>query len=127
MPPDRDFLSRVREPTNDALTRVRVRSVVHPLLWACGVVTVPLYGLAPMKAGLLQFAMLGVGSLPVLGLLVAYGYWARHDPNRLHAEDYRVSRVALDTIPDKGALDAAGAVAAVAAASPVSMAEPDSP
>lgn len=91
----RDELQIAGDAPDGAPVKVRVRSALNPLLWACGVVTVPLYGLAPMKSGVLQYMMLGVGALPVVGLLTAYGYFALRHPDRLRSEVHQLPSATL--------------------------------
>ena len=81
-----------------------VRSAMTPLLWICGISTPAcLVAAFAFKDNLLISGFLViVGTLPVIAGLLAYAYFALREPDRLHSEDYRLRRQALQIAESKG-------------------------
>lgn len=78
---------------------VRVRNVINPLLWLCGVSTPTC--LAGAYAFHDQIALaapiLAVGLASPLATLAAYAYLLFRDPDRLHSEEFLIAQQVLLT------------------------------
>jgi hypothetical protein len=81
-----------------------VKSAMTPLLWVCTIGTPSCLAAAfAFKDNpVISYLLVGVGILPILAALAAYGYFALREPDRLHSEDYRLRHQALQIAERKG-------------------------
>jgi hypothetical protein len=88
-----------------AVSRLRVKSALNPMLWLCGIVSVTCFVLAYLVIGthpLLATFFMCVGAAPVLATILGFFYFMIWDPDKLQSEDYQIRREALDIIRQKG-------------------------
>ena len=69
---------------------VRVRNVLNPLLWLCGLITpiswAAVYFLRDDPVA--KYCLLTFGTLPILATLIGYFIWMFRDPDRLQSEEF---------------------------------------
>jgi hypothetical protein len=87
-----------------AVSRLRVRSALNPLLWLSTVVGVMCFGAACWlrfdRAAM--FAMIAIGAIPVLVTCGVACYFAALKPEKLQSEDYQLRQQAMMIIKEKG-------------------------
>jgi hypothetical protein len=83
---------------------VRVRNALNPLLWTMALV-VPTSWIAAYffrDEAMLEYALFGVGALPIFATLVAYFIFMFRDPNRLQSEEYQLRHEVLQILHKRG-------------------------
>ncbi|MEK7658743.1 MAG: hypothetical protein AAB352_02640 [Patescibacteria group bacterium] len=86
---------------NSLAKQVSSKSAVNPSLWACLVVSLPLFLLASKTAGILSFCFFGIAILPVVAFLISYIYLIFKNPKYLRSEEYQLRAEAMNLIGDK--------------------------
>lgn len=83
------------------IEKIRTSSALNPLLWLCGLVTLPAWTLAAwILTGWLQIAMFSVGIAPPTCAVIAYFLLLRKDPDRLQSERFQLTRLRYTLIGD---------------------------
>jgi len=86
---------------SDALGRITVRSALNPMLWLCGLVTIPcLAATALLPTHPLWLVILG--SSPVAAAIIGFLYLLLRNPDKLQSESYQLRKQALELIEEKG-------------------------
>lgn len=96
--------------------QVSSRSAVNPTLWACAVVSLPLFILCTIVSGWLIVAFFVVAMIPVMLFLGSYVYMLRKNPKLLRSEDFHLRADAMGLFGDKDNLlnaDASDVVAVI--------------
>jgi hypothetical protein len=90
--------------SQSATTALRVRSALNPMLWLCGIVSLPLlagawwaYDVQPLGN-----VLLFLGGLPIAATCVIFVYFALCRPQNLRSEEYQIRHEALELIRQKG-------------------------
>ena len=80
--------------------RLRVRSVLNPILWLCPVVSPLCLALAAYSSepAWLRIVLVILGGAPIVVALWAFVYFVRVDPRRLQSEDYQIRERLLESI-----------------------------
>lgn len=89
--------------TSSAIARLTVRSALNPMLWLCGIVTVPsIIAATVMTVVPVWVEILAVG--PVAVACVGFLYLLFFDRDKLQSESYQLRKQALELIEEKGDL-----------------------
>ena len=87
--------------TNSLSRQISVKSAVNPSLWACVVISLPLFVMSTRIVGILSFAFFGIALLPVLAFIISYMYLLFKNPNYLRSEEYQLKAESLKLLGDK--------------------------
>lgn len=92
-----DLITRVREMGG----RIKVRSGLNPILWLCGIITMPclvVYGLKENSSGwLLVFAV-----APEATAILGFFFFMLFDRPYLQSEHFQIRKMELEMIEQKG-------------------------
>ncbi len=83
------------------LRTIRVKSAVNPLLWLCGLISLPLF-LIQFVLGSFLFYLSSIAILPIIAVLVAYFYFMFKNPDYLRSEEFHIQKKSLELIGEKG-------------------------
>jgi hypothetical protein len=87
----------------EGLTSIKHRTVMQPLLWLCGTVTLGCFIISPMVKDIwLQRGIFLAGLVPIALFAGSYLYFMFTDPDRLHSEDFQLKRRSLSIVESKG-------------------------
>jgi hypothetical protein len=81
--------------------QVTTRSAVNPCLWACLVISLPLFVLSAWTDGLKSFFFFIIALLPIAAFIFSYIYLLMVKPNYLRSEEYQLRAEALEILGDK--------------------------
>lgn len=81
--------------------QVTSRSAVNPCLWACLVISLPLFGFASYTTGIKAFCYFIIALLPVATFIFSYIYLLVNNPKYLRSEEYQLKAEALNIFGDK--------------------------
>ena len=87
--------------TDSLAQQVAVKSAVNPSLWACVVVSVPLFWLASQTNGWLSIAYFIVALIPVGAFAFSYLYLLFKNPEYLRSEEYQLRMNSMRLLGDK--------------------------
>jgi hypothetical protein len=98
------FLEKIVANAQSAATNLRVKSALNPMLWLCGIVSLPCFLLSYWAHGLepLATTLVYVGSVPIVGTVVGFLYLMVAAPEKLQSEDYQIRHETLELIKQKG-------------------------
>jgi hypothetical protein len=103
-----NFFERLATNAQTAASQLCVSSALNPMLWLCGIASLPCFIFSIIVARLLPSAdfllmtFLLMGSLPIIGAFFGFFYLAIFCPQRLQSEDYQIKRETLEVIKQKG-------------------------
>jgi hypothetical protein len=86
---------------SDAIERVAVRSALNPMLWLCGLVTIPTLLVATFVSDPPMWLVV-LGLSPVGATIIGFLYLLFRDPDKLQSESYQLRKQALELIEEKG-------------------------
>lgn len=82
--------------------RLRVKSALNPVLWLCGIITIPGFayvaGAKTEPPMLIQFVI----GLPVVVAAIGFLYLLIFDRDKLQSEDYQIRKRSLELVQEKG-------------------------
>lgn len=81
--------------------QVSSKSAVNPTLWACVVISLPLFVLTATVSGWLSIAFFVVALIPVILFLGSYLYMLFKNPKLLRSEDFHLRAEAMGLFGDK--------------------------
>ena len=81
--------------------QVSSRSAVNPTLWACAVISLPLFILATFVSGWMSIAFFVVALIPIVLFLGSYVYMLFKNPKLLRSEDFHLRAEAMELFGDK--------------------------
>lgn len=81
--------------------QVSSKSVANPALWACFVVSLPLFSFCILASGVLAVCFFIVALLPIVLFCGSYIYMLRKDPKLLRSEDFHLRADAMRLFGDK--------------------------
>src|SRR5579864_1043105 len=85
----------------DPIGKIYTSSALNPLLWLCGLITLPAWTLATFAAhGFWRAALYILGTIPPACALVAYFRLLFTDPDRLQSERFQLTRQQYQMIGD---------------------------
>jgi hypothetical protein len=87
----------------EGLATVKHRTVVQPLLWLCGTISLGCFVISVLVKDIwLQRGLFLVGLVPIALFVFSYIYFMFKDPDRLHSEDFQLKRRSLSIVESKG-------------------------
>ena len=93
---------KISQKAIEAGGRLRVKSALNPILWLCGLITLPCVGAmsyleppAPLWLVILAFIPVSCAAIGFLFLLIL-------DRDKLQSEDYQIRKKSLELIQQKG-------------------------
>src|ERR1700747_1038651 len=96
-------LDALKVLVREGLASVKHRTVVQPLLWLCGTLTLGCFLiLLWVKDFWLQLGIFLVGLIPIVLFVFAYVYFMFKDPDRLHSEEFQLKRRSRSMVESKG-------------------------
>lgn len=89
--------------TEKATKGLKVKSVLNPILWLCGIATPLCFGTAYFFGEniIIQISLIIVGFLPILTGCFSFLYFSFKDPDKLQSEDYQLKHETLQIIQTK--------------------------
>lgn len=81
--------------------QVSSKSAVNPTLWACAVISLPLFILAAIATSWIAIAFFIVALIPIALFLGSYIYMLFKNPNLLRSEDFHLRAEAMGLFGDK--------------------------
>ena len=87
--------------TGSLAQKVHVRSAVNPALWACAVISIPLFFFASRTSGWLSIAYFFVAFLLVGVFIFSYLYFLFKNPEYLRSEEYQLRMSSMRLLGDK--------------------------
>lgn len=87
---------------NKSFAKITVKSAVNPLLWAIGLIALPLFVLSTItKNNSLAIGMFVVASLIVITFIYSYCRFLHINPDYLRSEEYQLKAQSLKLLGDK--------------------------
>ncbi len=77
------------------------KSAVNPSLWACLVISLPLFFFSTEISGILRFCFIVIAFLPVATFIVSYLYLLFKNPRYLRSEEYQLRAEAMGLFGNK--------------------------
>jgi hypothetical protein len=98
------ILEKIVANAQSAVTSLRVKSALNPMLWMCGIVSLPCFVLSYLAHGIEPLAtmLVYVGTAPILVGLIGFLYFMIYAPEKLQSEDYQIRHETLELIRQKG-------------------------
>ena len=87
--------------TDSLAQQVAVKSAVNPSLWACVVISTPLFILASKTVGWFSIASFAVALIPVGAFAFSYLYLLFKNPEYLRSEEYQLRMSSMRLLGDK--------------------------
>lgn len=87
--------------SNSLVQKVAVRTAVNASLWACGVISVPLFYFTTRITGWIQIALFVVALAPVGSFVFSYFYLLFKNPEYLRSEGYQLRAQSLRLLGEK--------------------------
>ena len=81
--------------------RLRVRSALNPILWLCGIVTVPCT-IITVQTDDSPVWLAWLAAAPVVAAIIGFLYLLIFDRDKLQSEDYQIRKQSLELIQEKG-------------------------
>jgi hypothetical protein len=87
-----------------AASSLRVKSALNPMLWLCGIISLPCFILAYFLRGIepLDTLLIYIGAAPIGATIFGFLYFMIVDPSKLQSEEYQIRHEALEVIKQKG-------------------------
>ena len=98
------ILERIAANAQSAATNLRVKSALNPMLWLCGIVSIPSFLISYFAHGIepLATALVFIGGAPIVGTILGFLYFMIAAPEKLQSEDYQIRHETLALIKEKG-------------------------
>ena len=87
--------------TDSFVQKITVKSAVNPSLWACAVISTPLFILANKDDNKLAIAFFIIATIPVISFFLSYVYLLFKNPDYLRSEDYQIKAESLKLLGSK--------------------------
>ena len=87
--------------TDQIAQQVTVRSAVNPSLWACAVISFPLFCLSTQVNDWRSIAFFIIGIIPVISFCFSYFYLLFKNPEYLRSEEYQLRMNSIRLLGDK--------------------------
>ena len=81
--------------------QISVKSAVNPSLWACAVISLPLFYFATKVSSPLQIIFIVIAAIPVAIFAFSYLYLLLVNPDYLRSEEYHIKMQSLKLLGDK--------------------------
>lgn len=82
--------------------RLRVRSALNPMLWLCGIITIPAMIAAARLGSAAPGWLVMLAVAPVLAALLGFLFLLIFDRDKLQSEDYQLRKISLEMMQAKG-------------------------
>lgn len=95
------MIGKIGNSIVSTLRTIVFRSAVDPLLWLCGITTLPtifLYIILRIPPNFYFF----ISFLPVLAVFIAYFYFMLKNPSFLRSEKHQIQQRALELLGERG-------------------------
>jgi hypothetical protein len=86
--------------------KLTVRSALNPILWLCGLVTVPAMT-AAVATGSAPPWLLALIFIPVVSAAAGFFFLLLHDRDKLQSEEYQLRKQSMELMQQKGDLEPA--------------------
>lgn len=98
------FIEHVAGKAQSAAAQLRVKSALNPMLWLCGIISLPCFAFAWFVRGVepLASVLTYVGAAPVIVACLMGMFFAIFKPEKLQSEDYQLRHETLELIRQKG-------------------------
>lgn len=83
--------------------RLIVRSALNPILWLCGIITIPTLVAGTLYPEISTW-IVAIGSAPVLVALFGFLFLLFFDRDKLQSEDYQIRKRTIELAQQKGDL-----------------------
>jgi hypothetical protein len=81
--------------------RLTVRSALNPILWLCGIITVPSLVVVGLKTDPPSW-LLVLAFAPEVAAILGFGFLLLFDRDKLQSEEYQIRKMQLEMIEEKG-------------------------
>lgn len=81
--------------------RLTVRSALNPILWLCGIITIPTLVAGTLNPQLPTFIIV-IGCSPVVVALFGFLFLLIYDRDKLQSEDYQIRKRTIELSQQKG-------------------------
>ena len=86
----------------DAGGRLRVKSALNPILWLCGIITIPCISVMTYLGTPVQTWLIILAFIPVACAAFGFIFLLVFDRDKLQSEDYQIRKRSLELIQQKG-------------------------
>lgn len=120
------IIERLSSRAQSAVSQLRVRSALNPMLWLCGIISIPSAMLAIFAGGAepVTTILMCLAVAPVAATIVGFLYFAVFKPEKLQSEEYQIRRQTLELIKEKGSNIAISPASLEAIATPITPSLP---
>lgn len=103
---DSPILGEIIDKAHQAVEQLRVKSALNPMLWLCGIISLPCFVLAWLTTGTqpLSTILTWVGTGPVVITCMLAIYFAIFKADKLQSEEYQIRHETIELIKQKGSL-----------------------
>ncbi|PYV09013.1 MAG: hypothetical protein DMG23_12130 [Acidobacteria bacterium] len=95
------FRESITAKVIEAGGRLTVRSALNPILWLCGIITLPALALMPF-VGPARTLFAWLAAAPVAVAIFGFLFLLFFDRDKLQSEDYQIRKRSLELIEQKG-------------------------
>lgn len=81
--------------------RLTVRSALNPILWLCGIITVPSLVVLGLRSDPPAW-LLVLAFAPVVAAILGFCFLLLFDRDKLQSEDYQIRKMQIERIEEKG-------------------------
>lgn len=87
-----------------AAANLRIKSALNPMLWLCGIISLPCFIGSYLFRGTepLASVLMWVGVAPVGATILGFFYFMIAAPDKLQSEEYQLRHETLELIKEKG-------------------------
>jgi len=93
---------KISQRAIEAGGRLRVKSALNPILWLCGLITVPCVGSMSYLAPPAPVWLVVLAFIPVSCAAIGFLFLLILDRDKLQSEDYQIRKKSLELIQQKG-------------------------
>lgn len=87
--------------TTESGQRLKVKSALNPVLWLCGLITVPTLGYGAINPQLPIWVIV-IGCAPTVVALYSYMHFMFTDKDRLQSEEFQIQKRTIELAQQKG-------------------------
>src|ERR1700687_5320338 len=98
------FFEKAISSAQSAAASLRVKSALNPMLWLCGIISLPCLLLAYLigTASPLAVIFSCIGAAPILSTIIGFFYFMIFKADKLQSEEYQLRHEAIEFIKQKG-------------------------
>ncbi len=98
------MFDRLAAKSQSSVEKVTVKNVMNPLLWICGLVSLPSLGVIFWSEGKESWVVDFLALAPPTASILFYAFFALRSPDRLQSEGYQLKKQVIELIEEKGAI-----------------------